>query len=82
MTRMYDIASGKALNVGNAYTYTVLDADKAAYSGFFLTAADTITVSDGVASVALTLAANEEVLLNNKTTTIVGTLTNVLVFQY
>lgn len=82
MTRMYDIASGKALNVGNAYTYTVLDADKAAYSGFFLTTAATITISDGTASVALTLAANEEVLLNNKTTTIVGTVTNEIVFQY
>lgn len=79
---MYDIASGKVLNVGNAYTYTVLAADKAAYSGFFLTTAASVTVSDGTASVLLTLGANEEVLLNSTTTTIVGTVDNVIVFQY
>lgn len=79
---MYDIASGQVLNLGNSYTYTVTAADKAAYSGFFLTTAATITISDGTASVALTLAANEEVLLNSTTTTIVGTVDNVIVFQY
>lgn len=79
---MYDIASGKVLNLGNSYTYTVLDADKEKYSGFFLTTAASVTVSDGTASVVLTLAANEEVLLNNNTTTIVGTADNVIVFQY
>ena len=82
MKRMYDIASGKVLNVGNSYTYTVLDADKAKYSGFFLTAAGSVTISDGVASVLLTLAANEEVPLNNTTTTIVETSDNTLVFLY
>ncbi len=82
MERMYDIASGKVLNVGNTYTYTVLDADKAAYSGFFLTTAASVTINDGVASVLLTLGANEEVLLNSATTTIVGTVDNVIVFQY
>lgn len=82
MTRMYDIASGKVLNLGNAYTYTILAADKVAYSGFFLTAAASVVVSDGVDSITLTLAANEEVLLNNTTATIVGTVDNVIVFQY
>lgn len=79
---MYDIASGKVLNVGNTYTYTVLAADKVAYSGFFLTTAASVTINDGASSVLLTLGANEEVLLNNATTTIVGTVDNVIVFQY
>ena len=79
---MYDIQSGKILNLANTYTYTVTAADKAAYSGFFLTTAAAITVNDGTGSVALTLAANEEVLLNSATTTIVGTVDNVIVFQY
>jgi hypothetical protein len=82
MEKMYDIGSGKALNVGNSYTYTVLDADKVAYSGFFLTAAGSITISDGTNTVLLTLAANEEVLLNSTTTTIVESSDNVIVFQY
>lgn len=82
MTRMYDIGSGKVLNLGNAYTYTVLATDKKAYSGFFLTTGAVITVNDGVSAVVLTLAANEEVLLNSATTTIVGTVDNVIVFQY
>ena len=82
MKKMYDITSGKALNLGNSYTYTVLDSDKVKYSGFFLTVAGAITVSDGTASVVLTLAANEEVLLNGATTTLVGTADNTIVFQY
>ena len=79
---MYDIASGKTLNIGNSYTYTVLDADKEAYTGFFLTAAGTLTVSDGTSSVLLTVAANEEVLLNRRTTTLVASADNTIVFQY
>ena len=43
---MYDIGSGKVLNLGNTYTYTVLAADKVKYSGFFLTTAATITIND------------------------------------
>ena len=82
MTKMYDIASGKVLNVGNTYTYTVLPVDKVNYTGFFLTTAASVTINDGVSSVLLTLAANEEVLLNNTTTTIVGTVDNVIVFLY
>lgn len=82
MKRMYDIASGKTLNIGNSYTYTVLDADKEAYTGFFLTAAGTLTVSDGTSSVLLTVAANEEVLLNRRTTTLVASADNTIVFQY
>ena len=82
MERMYDIASEKALNVGNSYTYTVTAADKAQYGGFFLTVADTVVISDGTASISLALGAHEEVLLNNNTTTIVGTLTGSIVFQY
>lgn len=82
MKKMYDIASGKALNVGNSYTYTVLDADKTKYSGFFLTAAGSVTISDGANTVLLTLAANEEVPLNGATTTIVGSADNTLVFLY
>lgn len=82
MTNMYSIANSKALNVGNAYTYTVLDADKAAYNGFFLTTGATITVSDGTDSVILTVAANENVPLNNSITTIVGTVTNAIVWTY
>ena len=79
---MYDLASGKDLNVGNSYTYTLTAEDKAKYKGFFVTTAATITVSDGVNSVAFTLAANEELPLNNTTTTLVGTVTNVVVFTY
>ena len=79
---MYDIGSGKALNLGNSYTYTVLAADKVAYSGFFLTTGASVVVSDGINTITLTLAANEEVLLNSKTTTIVGTADNVIVFLY
>jgi len=82
MVENFDIASGQALNVGNSYTYTVLDADKEKYSGFFVTTAATITVSDGTASVILTLAANETVALNSTITTIVGTVTNTVVFTY
>lgn len=82
MEKMYDIASGQILNLGNAYTYTVTAADKAAYSAFILTTGASVTVSDGVASVGLTLAANEECPLNNATTTIVGTVDNVIVFLY
>jgi hypothetical protein len=78
----FDLASGKTLNVGNSYTYTVTAADQAAYSGFFVTTGDTITVSDGVNSVALVLAANEPVTLNGAVTSIVGTVDNVVVFTY
>jgi hypothetical protein len=78
----FDLASGKALNVGNSYTYTVTAADQAAYSGFFVTAADTITVGDGTNTVDLVLAANEPVTLNGSVTSIVGTLTNVVIFTY
>lgn len=79
---MYDIANSKILNLGNAYTYTVLDADKAKYNGFMLTTGASVTVSDGTNSIVLTLAANEEVPLNDTITTIVGTVDNVIVWLY
>ena len=82
MERMYDIGSEKVLNIGNSYTYTVLAADHAQYGGFFLTAAGSITVSDGVNSILLTLLANEEVLLNPTITTMVETADNSIIFQY
>jgi len=82
MTRNYDIGSGQVLNVGNAYTYTVTAANHAQYGGFMLTTAATVVVSDGVDSISLTLAANEEVPLNSTITTIVGTVDNVVVFLY
>ena len=81
MERMYDIGSEKVLNVGNSYTYTIVAGD-AVYGGFFLTAAGSITVSDGVNSISLTLAANEEVLLNKNITTLVETADNSIIFQY
>ncbi len=76
----FDLASGKDLNVGNSYTYTVTAANQAAYNGFFVTAGDTITVGDGTNTVDLVLAANEPVTLNGTVTSIVGTLTNVVIF--
>ncbi len=79
---MYHIGNSKVLNLGNTYTYTVLAADKAAYNGFFLTVASTITISDGTNSIALALAANEEVMLNDTITTIVDTVDNVIVWLY
>ncbi len=82
MENMYSIANSKILNLGNSYTYTVLDADKKAYNGFLLTTGSTITVSDGTASVILTVAANENVPLNDTTTTIVDTVDNVIVWTY
>jgi len=82
MTKMYDIANSQALNVGNAYTYTVLAADKAKYSGFMLTTGSTVTISDGTNSVALTIAANEEIPLNDTTTSIVDTVTNTIVWLF
>jgi len=82
MTRDYDIGSGQALNVGNSYTYTVTAANHAQYGGFMLTTGASVTVSDGVDSILLTLLANEEVPLNSTITTIVGTVDNTLVFLY
>lgn len=82
MTNNLDMRSAQTLNVGNSRTYTILPADRLAYASFIVTAGDTVTISDGTASVILTLAANEEVLLNNSITTIVSTIDNVLVFQF
>ena len=81
MERMYDIKGEQALNVGNSYTYTIV-AGNAVYGGFFLTAAGSITVSDDTNSILLTLAANEEVLLNKTITTLVETSDNSIIFQY
>ena len=82
MEKMYSIANSKVLNLGNTYTYTVLAADRKAYSGFFLTVGATVTVSDGTNSVILTVAANENIPLNNSMETIVGTVDNVLVWTF
>ena len=79
---MYDIANSQVLNLGNTYTYTVMAADKLAYSGFMLTAAASVTLSNGTDTIVLTLAANEAVPLNSTITTIVGTVDNVIVFLY
>ena len=76
----FDLASGKVLNVGNSYTYTVTAGNQKAYQGFFVTAADTITVGDGTNSVDLVLAANEPVTLNGTVTSLIGTTDNVIIF--
>lgn len=43
----FDITNPQVLNVGNRYTYTVTDADKKAYKGFYNTTATTITLGTG-----------------------------------
>jgi len=82
MNKVIDVTNAQPLNVGNSYTYTVLDADKAAYSAFSPVVAATITISDGTNSLALPLEAYEEVQLNSTITTIVGTVDNTIVFLY
>ena len=63
-----------------ATPYVVTATDQAAYSGFFVTGADVVTVGDGTASLALTLAANEVVALNGTITSITTASINKIVF--
>lgn len=79
---LFDIANVKPLNVGNAYTYTIAQADRDAYSAFMVTANAPITVSDGTNSVTLTLVANTPIALNDTFQTIVGAIDNNVVFVY
>lgn len=77
-----DLSSQKVLAVGNTKTYTLTDKDHRTYSAFMMLTADTVTVSNGVDSISLVVAINEEVPLGGDYTTIISTLDNTLVFLY